>query len=124
MLVEKITTRCAVGRGDHTGYDPSMKINGLDIPEDKLADFCRRWKITELALFGSVLREDFGPDSDVDVLVELAPDHGLGLYDLIDMEQELRGIFGRDVDLVTKGGLRNPFRRHEILSTRQVVYAA
>ena len=101
-----------------------MKINGLDIPDDTLADFCRRWKITELALFGSVLREDFGPDSDVDVLVELAPDHGLGLYDLIDMEQELRGIFGRDVDLVTKGGLRNPFRRHEILSTRQVVYAA
>ena len=106
------------------GYDPTVKINGLDIPDDKLADFCRRWKITELALFGSVLREDFGPDSDVDVLVELAPDHGLGLYDLIDMEQELRGIFGRDVDLVTKGGLRNPFRRHEILSTRQVVYAA
>lgn len=101
-----------------------MKINGIDIPDDKLADFCQRWKITELALFGSVLREDFGPDSDVDVLVELAPHHGLGLYDLIDMEQELRGIFGRDVDLVTKGGLRNPFRRHEILSTRQVVYAA
>jgi len=101
-----------------------VKINGIDIPDDKLADFCQRWKIMELALFGSVLRDDFRPNSDVDVLVELAPDHGLGLYDLIDMEQELRGIFGRDVDLVTKGGLRNPFRRREILSTRQVVYAA
>ncbi len=105
-------------------YDSPMKLNGLDIPDAKLADFCQRWKVSELALFGSVLREDFGPDSDVDVLIELVPGHGLGLYEVIDMEQELRGIFGRDVDLVTKGGLRNPFRRHEILSTRQVVYAA
>lgn len=122
--IERIAAPYAVSAVPPTGYDLPMKINGLDIPDDKLADFCQRWKIMELALFGSVLRDDFGPDSDVDVLVELAPDHGLGLYDLIDMEQELRGIFGRDVDLVTKGGLRNPFRRHEILSTRQVVYAA
>ncbi len=54
MLVKKITTRCAAGRGDHTGYDPPMKISGLDIPDENLADFCRRWKIAELALFGSI----------------------------------------------------------------------
>jgi predicted nucleotidyltransferase len=96
----------------------------VDIPTSKIENFCRRWKIIELALFGSILREDFGPDSDVDVLVTFAEDSDLSLYDLVDMQEELRVIFGRDVDLVLKSGLRNPFRRHEILRTQQVTYAA
>ena len=96
----------------------------IDIPKRKIADFCRKWKVKELSLFGSALRDDFGPDSDVDVLVELAPDHGLSLYDWVDMIDELKEIFGRDVDLVAKGGLRNPFRRREILRTAEVVYAS
>jgi len=94
------------------------------IDESRLSDFCRKWRVKELALFGSVLREDFGPESDVDVLVELRPDHGLDLYDWVDMIEELQAIFGRKVDLVAKGGLKNPFRRREILRTAEVLYAA
>ena len=96
----------------------------IDVPRDRIAAFCRKWKVTEFALFGSVLRDDFGPDSDIDVLVELGPDHGLGLFDWIDMIDELTTLFGRRVDLVSKRGLRNPFRRHEILTTREVIHAA
>jgi len=75
-------------------------------------------------LFGSVLREDFRPESDVDVLVSFDPDIPWSLFDWIDMIEELQEIFGREVDLVEKSGLRNPFRRREILDNRQVVYAA
>jgi predicted nucleotidyltransferase len=75
-------------------------------------------------VFGSVLREDFGPDSDVDVLVSFQPDSTWDLLDLVDMRDELTALFGRDVDLVEEEGLRNPFRRSNILSTRQVIYAA
>jgi predicted nucleotidyltransferase len=89
-----------------------------------ISEFCRKWKIKELALFGSVLRDDFGPDSDVDVLVTFEPDVPWSLYEWVDMIEELKAIFGREVDLVEKTGLRNPFRRHEILTTKQVIYAA
>lgn len=101
-----------------------MKFHNIDIPDDKIADFCRRRKVTELALFGSVLRDDFGPDSDIDVLVTFTPDCGWSLWDLFEMREELHKIFGRDVDLVEKDALRNPFRKHEILRTYKVVYAA
>ena len=94
----------------------------LTIPNDRIADFCRRWKIAEFSLFGSVLRDDFRPDSDVDVLVEFTPDHGWDLYDVVDMIDELKAIFSRDVDFVMKDGLRNPIRRKEILRTRRIVY--
>lgn len=96
----------------------------IHVPIEHLAPFCKKWKVRELALFGSVLREDFGPNSDIDVLVELMPDHGLSLFDWVDMIEELKAIFGRSVDLVSKRGLRNPFRRHEILSTCEVIHAA
>lgn len=96
----------------------------IPIPQEKIAEFCRRWKITELALFGSVIRDDFRPDSDIDVLVTFAPDAEWSLFDLVGMQEELKAMFGREVDLVERKGLRNPFRRHEILSTKQVVYAA
>ncbi|MCX5673528.1 MAG: nucleotidyltransferase family protein [Planctomycetota bacterium] len=96
----------------------------MDIPIDKVVDFCRKWKITEFSLFGSVLRDDFRPESDVDVLVEFEPDAPWSLWDWIDMIDELKAAFGRDVDLVSKGGLRNPFRRHAIMSSREIIYAA
>jgi predicted nucleotidyltransferase len=96
----------------------------IPIPREKIAEFCGRWKITELALFGSVLRNDFRTDSDVDVLVTFAPDAEWSLFDLVGMQEELEAMFGRKVDLVERKGLRNPFRRHEILNTKQVVYAA
>lgn len=96
----------------------------LEVSEDATASFCQRWKITEFALFGSILRDDFRPDSDVDVLVSFAPDSKWSLWDIIAMKEELETLFGREVDLVQKDFLRNPFRRYEILSTKQVIYAA
>ncbi|HWE92679.1 MAG TPA: nucleotidyltransferase family protein [Tepidisphaeraceae bacterium] len=89
-----------------------------------LVEFSRRWKVAELSLFGSVLRDDFGPQSDVDVLVSFRPDAHWSLMEWVDMQDELEGLFGRRVDLVAKGGLRNPFRRHEILNNREIVYAS
>ena len=96
------------------------------IPLDKksIAEFCRRWKITEFSLFGSVLRDDFRPDSDVDVLVVFQDDAERDLFDHMKAEEELKQIFGRDVDLVEKRAIRNPFRRHHILSNCEVIYAA
>ncbi len=102
-------------------------IKGLNIPKEKIADFCRRWKITEVALFGSVLREDFSPKSDVDVLVSFASDARWSLLDHVDMQDELKIIFGRNVDLISKRGIersRNPIRRKEILESAEVIYAA
>jgi predicted nucleotidyltransferase len=99
----------------------------ITIPRDKLADFCRRWKIMEFALFGSVLRDDFRPDSDIDVLVTFAPDARWGLFALYDMEQELKSLFGREVDLLTRRGVemsRNPIRRKAILQSAQVIHVA
>ncbi|RJP18458.1 MAG: DNA polymerase subunit beta [Candidatus Abyssobacteria bacterium SURF_5] len=96
----------------------------LNVPEKQIADFCRRWKIIEFALFGSALRDDFRADSDVDVLVTFGSDASWSLFDLVAMQDELKDIFGREVDLVERDGLRNPFRRHSILSTRKVIYAA
>lgn len=99
-----------------------MITSKLDIPYEKIAEFCRKWQIKEFALFGSALREDFGSDSDVDVLVTLEPDFPWSLDEWVEMIEELKTIFGREIDLVEKTGLRNPFRRHEILSTMQVIY--
>jgi predicted nucleotidyltransferase len=100
---------------------PQPKIN---LPREQIKEFCRRWKIKEFALFGSVLREDFRPDSDIDVLVSFAPGGGITFDNRVEMQDELAEIFGREVDLVEKDAIRNPFRRHNILTTREVVYAA
>src|SRR3970040_702721 len=102
----------------------SVKIS---IDREKIGEFCRRWKIGELALFGSVLRDDFRPDSDVDVLVTFAPDAKWSLFDHVDMEDELERILGRAVDLVSRRGIersRNPFRRRAILESALVVHVA
>lgn len=91
---------------------------------DDIAAFCRRWRVAELALFGSVLREDFGRDSDVDVLVSFESGAAWSLLDLVTMQEELSAIVGRPVDLIEEAALRNPFRRSAIVSSKQVVYAA
>lgn len=100
----------------------------VDISQEWLDDFCRRWKIRELSLFGSVLRDDFSPESDIDFLVSFRPvdqpEDGWSLLDLVDMEAELATRFGRNVDLLEKEALRNPYRRRNILDTRQIIYAA
>jgi hypothetical protein len=95
----------------------------VQIPVERIRDFCRKWKVKELSLFGSVLHDGFRRDSDVDVLVEFSDDAPWDLWDLAAMQTELAAIFGRDVDLVEKQGLRNPFRRRSILNAREIVYA-
>jgi len=90
----------------------------------QIAEFCQRWKVIEFALFGSVLRDDFRPDSDIDVLLTFAPNPSWSLFDWVDMKDELETLFGRKVDIADKEGLKNPYRRHEILRTHQVIYAS
>lgn len=99
----------------------------IDLPEAWIASFCQRWKIAELSAFGSVLREDFGPESDVDLLVTFAPEAGWTLFDMARMRDELMRLLGREVDLVSRRGVetsRNPIRRDAILSSAEVIYAA
>jgi predicted nucleotidyltransferase len=99
----------------------------IDLPEKEIADFCRRWKISELSAFGSVLREDFGPESDIDLLVTFAPETHWTLFDMARMRDELVRLLGREVDLISRRGVetsRNPIRREAILSSAEVIYAA
>lgn len=101
-----------------------MRRKRFTLPRKKIAEFCKRWNITEFSIFGSVLRDDFRPDSDIDVLVSIDPKAHFGLFKIIEMKLELEEMFKRPVDLVEKEGLKNPYRRKEILQTAQVVYAA
>ena len=102
-----------------------MTIGKLDVPMERIKAFCHKWGIAELSLFGSSLRNDFRPDSDVDVLISFTPGHVMTLESYMDMRDELSAMFGgRDIDLVQKRLVTNPFRRHEILRTREIVYAA
>lgn len=100
----------------------------IAINENQISAFCQRWKITEFSLFGSVLRDDFQPESsDIDVLISFSPDAHWTLFDWADMEDEIQQIFQRKVDLISRRGLersRNEQRRQAILDSAQVIYAA
>jgi len=99
----------------------------IRIEPGAIAEFCKRWKITELALFGSAVRDDFGPESDVDVLVTFAADSHWTLFDMARMQEELKAIIGREVDLLSRRGVessRNYLRRRAILSSARTVYVA
>jgi predicted nucleotidyltransferase len=89
-----------------------------------LADVCRRWRVSELAVFGSVARGASRPDSDVDLLVSFQSDSPWSSLDLVDLREELAGLFGRRVDLVEESAIRNPYRRASILRDKSVLYAA
>jgi len=99
----------------------------IDVPEQQLIEFCHRWKVIEFALFGSVLREDFQPESDIDVLVTFTPETHWSLFDLVTMENELAKLLGNKVDLVERPALErsaNYIRRKSILDTMEIIYAA
>jgi uncharacterized protein len=103
-----------------------MTITAIKLPMENIAEFCHKWQVTEFALFGSVLREDFRPNSDIDVMVQFHPNAHPTFLTLEQMEEELKTIFRRDVDLITRQGIessRNYLRRHDILSSAQVIYA-
>jgi uncharacterized protein len=120
-----------VGVKDYNLLEEEILMNAtqlpIEVPGAQIESFCRRWKIAELSLFGSVLRGDFRPDSDVDVLVSFAPEARWSLFDLVRMEEDLQGILGRKVDLVERQAVErseNYIRRKSILSHLRPVYVA
>ena len=104
-------------------HEGVMRLNGVDIPEDRLAQFCRRHEVVRLAFFGSILREDFRADSDVDVLVEFATERGPGLFGFAGMQIELTEMLGRPVHLHTAAML-GPTCRANVTQSAAVAYAA
>ena len=94
----------------------------IDLSQERIAEFCRRNHIRKLSVFGSFLREDFGGDSDIDILVEFSPDHIPGLIRLAGMENELTSILGRKVDIRTAEDLSRYFR-NEVIESAEVKYA-
>jgi uncharacterized protein len=99
----------------------------IPIDYDRIKAFCEKWQIVEFALFGSVLTDAFRPDSDVDVLVEFTPEAPWTLLDMVDMEEELKAMFGREVDLLTRSSVNqseNHRMRKSILSNTRSLYAA
>lgn len=96
--------------------------NNLTYDHEAVINFCQQWRVVELSLFGSVLRDDFRPDSDVDVLVVFEDGAPWTYWDWGAMSDQLSAIFGRPVDLVEKRSVRNPYRRKHILSNRQVIH--
>jgi predicted nucleotidyltransferase len=99
-------------------------VTNIELPIKRIEEFCRRYGVQEFALFGSVLREDFGPDSDVDVMLKFAPGQGFTFENTPDIQDELRAMFNRRVDVIEKGRIRNPIRRAAIMSGYRVIYAA
>jgi len=98
----------------------------LNLPTEEIITFCQKWQVTELALFGSILRDDFRPNSDIDIMVQFHPEAHPTFSTLEQMEAELKSLCNREVDLVTRQGIessQNYLRRHEILSSAQVIYA-
>lgn len=108
----------------HQSTQAQLKIQLL---QQALAAFCQKWKIQEMSVFGSVLREDFRPDSDIDVMVTFADDSTWGILELVRIKRKLQTLLGREVDLLTKKSIEqsnNWIRRQEILGTAQVIYVA
>lgn len=99
----------------------------IQLPQPELAAFCQKWKIKEMSFFGSVLREDFRSDSDIDIIVSFEDNSTWGILELVRMKRELKTLLGREVDLMTKKSIEqshNWIRRQEILGTAQIVYVA
>lgn len=100
-----------------------VTLNQSTFPSEQLAEICRRYAVRELSVFESVLRDDFGDESDIDVLVEFELDARVGFFALARLQRELASFFGRPVDVVPKGGL-NPIIRQSVLRSSEVIYAA
>lgn len=102
-----------------------MSKIAIKLPMEQIKLFCEKWQVVEFALFGSVLRDDFQPDSDIDVIVQFHPHYHPTFHGLELMEAELAALFQREVDLITRQGIetsRNYLRREAILSSAQVIY--
>jgi uncharacterized protein len=103
-----------------------MTISAIELPVQQIQEFCQKWQVTEFALFGSVLRDDFRPDSDIDILITFSPTAKRGLAETLQMRDELQAIFNRKIDLIVKAAIErseNWLRRKNILESAQVIYA-
>ena len=96
----------------------------IDFDRKKIEELARRWNIIRIQLFGSVLRDDFNPQSDIDVLVRFLCGVKVDLMDFIDIQSEFEAVFGRQIDLVEEGSIRNPYRQKNIDQNKEVIYAA
>ena len=99
----------------------------IELPIESIHEFCRKWKVSEFAIFGSALRPDFRPNSDIDVLLTFQDDSEWSLFDRVDMQDDLETIFGRKVQVVNRKGIEkstNLIRRQAILESAQVIHAA
>jgi hypothetical protein len=101
-----------------------MKFPKYELEEKELIELAKQFKVKQLYLFGSVLREDFNAQSDIDIMVVFDSDTEFSYFDLYDFKEKLQQLFNRRIDLIEKDGLINPFRRSEILSTARLIYAA
>lgn len=100
-------------------------MDTIQLPSRKaLTELCRRWQIVELSVFGSVARGSYRSDSDVDLLVTFRPEAPWSTLDLVDLREDLSGLFGRSIDLVEEKAIRNPWRKASILRDKSVLYAA
>lgn len=107
--------------------NPILNYHGVGVHKQRIEEFCRRWRISEFSLFGSILRDDFRQDSDVDILVTFAPEADWRSDDLMEMKEELERLFGHPVDLVEKHLVEtsaNYIRRKHILSHKETLYVA
>ena len=98
-------------------------ISGVELPIERIADVCRRYEVQELSVFGSAARGEMQPESDIDILVDFKPGARIGLVKFASLNEELQGLLGRSVDLVTKPGLKPRVRPH-VLREAQRVYSA
>jgi uncharacterized protein len=101
-----------------------MKFPRFEIDDSIILSLAKKYKVKELALFGSILRNDFNDSSDIDILVEFDANNKYSLFDLFIIKEEFGQAFGKDVDLIEKQSIRNPYRRDEILKNAKVIYAA
>jgi predicted nucleotidyltransferase len=101
-----------------------LQKNGIFLNFDSIAAICKKYHINELSIFGSSLRDDFGKNSDIDILVSFNENSGITLLDIIEAENEFTSLLNREVNIVEKESLKNPIRKNKILLTREIIYAA
>ena len=101
-----------------------LQKNGIFFKIDDIVSVCKKYRIMELSIFGSSIRDDFTQESDVDILVSFDRNSGINLFDIMELEKEFSMMLNREVDIVEKESLKNPIRKNKILSTREIIYAA
>jgi predicted nucleotidyltransferase len=100
-----------------------LRKNGIALNYSDVVSLCEKYYVTELSVFGSSIRDDFTPESDVDILVSFEKGADISLFDIMDMEKEISRLISRAAHVIEKEGLKNPIRREGILSTREIIYA-